>query len=124
MMGMKQKEEAPVGGSHNTISAGTTIKGNIITETDFRLDGKVEGDINCKGKIVIGSKGSVVGNIFSANAEILGEVEGSVKISGLLTLKATAVVKGDIFTQTLEIEPNARFNGACTMRSPNEKKQA
>ena len=107
---------------HNALAAGTTIKGNIITETDFRLDGKVEGDISCNGKIVIGPKGSVIGNIISENAEILGEVDGSVKVSAKLILKSTAIIKGDIYTQSLEIEPNARFNGACSMCS--EKKKA
>ena len=67
------------------------------------------------GKIVIGPKGNVTGNIVSANAEILGEVEGSIRVSAKLVLKATAVIKGDIFAQTLEIEPNARFNGICKM---------
>lgn len=79
-MGIKQKDENSAGGLHNALAAGTTIKGNIITETDFRLDGKVEGDISCNGKIVIGPKGSVTGNIVSENAEILGEVDGSVKV--------------------------------------------
>ncbi len=116
-MGIRQKEENPVGGLHNALAAGTTIKGDIVTETDFRLDGKVEGDISCNGKIVVGPKGSVTGNIVSANAEILGEVDGSVKVSAKLVLKSTAVIKGDIYSQSLEIEPNARFNGACTMCS-------
>ena len=88
-MGIKQKEENTNGGLHNTLATGTTVKGNIQTETDFRLDGKVEGDVSCSGKIVIGPKGNVTGNIVSANAEILA--------------------------QTLEIEPNARFNGVCKM---------
>ena len=123
-MGIKQKEENTTGGLHNTLAAGTTVKGNIITETDFRLDGKVEGDINCSGKIVIGPKGSVTGNIVSANAEILGEVDGSVHVSAKLVLKATAVIKGDIFTQTLEIEPNARFNGVCKMSGEGTTKEA
>ena len=113
-MGIKQKDENSAGGLHNALAAGTTIKGNIITETDFRLDGKVEGDISCKG--------SVTGNIVSENAEILGEVDGSVKVSAKLILKSTAIIKGDIYTQSLEIEPNARFNGACSMCS--EKKKA
>ena len=52
-MGIKQKEEHSSGGLHNALAAGTIIKGNIITETDFRLDGTVEGDIRCKGKIVV-----------------------------------------------------------------------
>ena len=73
-MGIKQKEENTNGGLHNTLAAGTTVKGDIVTETDFRLDGKIEGDVSCSGKIVIGPKGNVTGNIVSTNAEILGEV--------------------------------------------------
>lgn len=119
MMGVKQKEENP-GGLHNTLAAGTIIKGNVSTETDFRLDGTVEGDILCKGKIVVGPKGKVTGNITAENAEVLGLVDGAVKVSGRLTLKATAVIQGDIFSQSLEIEPNARFNGACTMESAEQ----
>jgi cytoskeletal protein CcmA (bactofilin family) len=121
MMGIKQKDENSAGGLHNALAAGTTVKGNIITETDFRLDGQVEGDINCSGKIVIGPKGRVIGNIISVNAEVLGEVEGSVRVSEKLVLKATANIKGDIFTQSLEIEPNARFNGVCNMCSETKK---
>ena len=79
-MGIKQKEENTNGGLHNTLAAGTTVKGDIVTETDFRLDGKIEGDVSCSGKIVIGPKGNVTGNIVSTNAEILGEVEGSIHV--------------------------------------------
>lgn len=122
MMGIKQKDENSAGGLHNTLATGTTVKGNIITETDFRLDGKVEGDISCNGKIVVGPKGQVIGNIVSSNAEILGEVEGSVRVSEKLVLKATANIKGDVFAQSLEIEPNARFNGVCNMSPDTTKK--
>lgn len=122
MMGIKQKDENSAGGLHNTLAAGTTVKGNIITETDFRLDGQVEGDISCNGKIVIGPKGRVIGNIISSNAEIIGEVEGSVHVSEKLVLKATANIKGDVYAQSLEIEPNARFNGVCNMSSDSAKK--
>jgi len=115
MMGIKQKEDVSAGGLHNTMASGTTIKGDIITDADFRLDGKVEGNITCKGKIVIGPKGRIVDNIISTNAEILGEVDGTVQVSSKLVLKSTAIIKGDIIAQMLEIEPNARFNGSCTM---------
>ena len=55
MIGMKQKEDtSSAGGLHNTLAAGTVVKGNIVAESDFRLDGKIEGDIHCHGKIVIG----------------------------------------------------------------------
>lgn len=108
-MGIKQKEENTNGGLHNTLAAGTTVKGDIVTETDFRLDGKIEGNVSCNGKIVIGPKGNVTGNIVSANAEILGEVEGSIHVSAKLVLKATAVIKGDI-------SPNAGNRTECPLQ--------
>jgi cytoskeletal protein CcmA (bactofilin family) len=103
------------GGLHNVLAAGTTLTGKIETESDFRLDGRVEGEIHCKGKIVIGPKGSVKGNMTTVNAEILGTMEGSIRAHERLVLKSSAEIKGDIFIQTLEIEPGAKFNGSCTM---------
>ena len=100
-MGIKQKEENTNGGLHNTLAAGTTVKGDIVTETDFRLDGKIEGDVSCSGKIVIGPKGNVTGNIVSTNAEILGEVEGS-------TRQCQTCPESDRRHQRRYIRPNAR----------------
>jgi cytoskeletal protein CcmA (bactofilin family) len=112
-----KQEEIPSnnGGIHNVLATGTIIKGTVVSETDIRLDGRIEGDINCKGKIVIGPKGSIVGNIISDNAEILGEVDGSIRIREKLVFKSTSRIKGDIYMQTLEVEPGTQFNGTCTM---------
>ena len=103
------------GGPHNVLATGTSLTGKIETEADFRLDGFVEGEINCKGKIVIGQKGCVKGNIMTVNAEILGKVEGVIRARERLVLKSSAEIKGDIYIQTLEIEPGAKLNGTCTM---------
>ncbi|MDR2120197.1 MAG: polymer-forming cytoskeletal protein [Tannerella sp.] len=121
MVRTKQNEETPSGngGMLNVLAVGTSVKGSVLTVSDFRLDGRIEGDITCKGKIVIGPKGSIKGNIRSENAEILGEVEGTVRIREKLVFKSTAIIRGDIFIQTLEIEPGAQFNGTCTMSGEN-----
>lgn len=112
---MGKANEEPCGGLHNVLATGTLLTGTIVAESDFRLDGRVEGEINCKGKIVIGPKGSVKGNILTDNAEIFGHVEGSVRARERLVLKSSAVIKGDVFIQTLEVEPGAKLNGSCTM---------
>ena len=116
-MKIKFKEEIPSSGLHNILGVGTTVKGDIITDGDFRLNGRVEGNINCAAKIVIGPKGHIDGDIVSVNAEILGTVVGSIRTSGALVLKASSIVTGDIYAQTLEIEPNAKFSGVCNMLS-------
>ena len=40
-------------GKTNRIVEGTTIKGDIISPADFRLDGHLIGNFQTKGKIVI-----------------------------------------------------------------------
>ncbi len=99
----------------NTIAAGTKIAGTITTDNDFRLDGEVRGDITSQNKIVVGPTGIVRGNLFCGSAEIMGVVEGNITTSGLLTLKSTAKVKGDLNIKTLCIEPDAMFEGSCSM---------
>ncbi len=117
MIGNKSKVEIPSGGGglHNILAAGTRIKGDIVMDIDFRLDGTVEGNIKCGSKIVVGPKAQVNGNIESVNAEIAGIITGTVKTSEKLIIKSTAQIKGDIYTQVLEVEPNAKINGACNM---------
>jgi len=107
------------GGVHNVLAGGTVVTGVIVTDSDFRLDGRIEGDINCRGKIVVGPKGSISGNIISDNAEILGIVEGTIRIKETLIFKSTANIKGEIYSQSIEIEPGANFNGTCTMSGKN-----
>lgn len=119
-MKIKTKEETPSNEMHNIIAVGTTIKGDVIADGDFRLNGRVEGNINCAAKIVVGPKGHVDGDIISFNAEILGTVVGSIRATGTLVLKATSILTGDIYAQTLEIEPNAKFSGVCNMLSSED----
>lgn len=103
------------GGTYNSLTVGTKVVGDVKTETDFRLDGEIDGSIDCKGKLVVGQRGFVKGNVLCENAEISGEVSGNVIINDTLSLRATAIVGGDITTKVLIIEPNAIFNGKCTM---------
>lgn len=104
--------EAP---SYNLLGGETTIRGEITSSGDFRIDGTLIGSINSKGKIIIGSTGKVEGEVICQNAEISGEVKATIKVSELLSLKASAKVNGDIHTNKLAIEPGARFTGKCEM---------
>ena len=46
-----------INGKHSRIESSTSIKGDIISEGDFRIDGTLEGSIKTNGKIVIGKEG-------------------------------------------------------------------
>ena len=53
MFDKKSKSYTDLLGKTNRIVEGTTIKGDIISQADFRLDGELTGNFQSKGKIVI-----------------------------------------------------------------------
>lgn len=109
------------GGLSNRILANTFIKGEVTSDSDFRIDGKLEGDVNTSGKLVIGKTGTVEGTAQCENADIEGVFKGKLVVSGLLSLKGTAHVEGEIMATKLAIDAGAIFNAICNM-SPNKVK--
>jgi cytoskeletal protein CcmA (bactofilin family) len=99
----------------NRIVEGTIIEGDIRSESNIRIDGQFVGDINTKGRLVIGPTGKVEGSVNCENSEIEGFLKGKINIQQLLSLKSSAKVEGDIVTAKLSIEPGATFTGACSM---------
>ena len=99
----------------NRIVEGTEIIGDIRSDSNIRIDGKLKGTIHTKGRLVIGVTGSIEGDISCENADIEGSFTGKISVNQLLSLKATAKLKGDIQTNKLAIEPGATFTGTCTM---------
>ena len=104
------------GAMYNALTNGSKIVGKIFADSDFRIDGEVEGTITCNGKVVIGQKGYLKGSISCVNAEIIGYVDGDITVTETLSLRGTAVIKGDVRTKVLMVEPNAVFNGTCSMK--------
>jgi cytoskeletal protein CcmA (bactofilin family) len=101
----------------NKIVAGTEINGDLTSDSNIHLEGEVNGNVSCAGRVVIGSSGKINGNLVCVNAEIEGAMEGQLMVENLLVLRSTARIKGDIQTMKLHIEEGAFFEGACVMRA-------
>lgn len=99
----------------NLISAGTEITGDVKSSGDIRIDGTLTGNLNTKGKVVIGPTGKVKGEVICKNSEVAGLIEGKIIVGQLLNLKASSKIYGDIATSKLSIEPGAVFSGTCKM---------
>ena len=97
------------------ISAGTSVKGDISSNNDLRIDGTIIGNITCSSKIVIGASGVVEGDISGNQADIVGKVSGNIKTKDLLQLRGDSIVNGNVYAGKLQVEPTATFNGQCHM---------
>ena len=103
----------------NLVSNGTDITGDIKSSGDIRIDGSLTGNLNTKGKVVIGTTGKIKGEVVCKNSEVSGTVEGKINVNQLLILKASSKIFGDIATTRLSIEPGAIFSGNCKMSDNN-----
>lgn len=108
----------------NRIVEGTHIKGDIKTDSNFRIDGELVGTLDTMGKLVIGGTGRIEGEVKCGNADVEGEIIGNIHVDGVLMLKSTAKVIGNIKAGKLGIENGAQFNGKCDMGAKIETTRA
>jgi cytoskeletal protein CcmA (bactofilin family) len=99
----------------NLIGKGTRLTGDVMTDGDIRIDGELNGNLDSKGRLVIGASGKVEGEIRCKSCEIAGTHNGTLFVAEMLSLKASSNVSGEIVTGKLSIEPGAYFAGTCTM---------
>ena len=122
-----QIKESPTLIETLSISDGTTIFGNVCSKSDMLLSGKVIGDIDIEGHLVI-ELGEVIGNIKARSIVLKGaHIEGNIicqtsldilfQSSVIGVLKAENMVinslcNGDIYvSKSLHILNNAQIQG-------------
>jgi cytoskeletal protein CcmA (bactofilin family) len=103
-------------GERNTIAKNTSLVGDINSDGDFRVDGKIEGTIKTSGRVVIGKEGIVTGTIDCVHADIEGTFSGKLIVDQILSLKESAIISGEVTLGKLSVEPGATFNATCAMK--------
>ena len=112
----KNKNTTNTVNERNIIGANTTFKGDIISEGDFRIDGKIEGTIKTSARIILGKQGKIIGKVVCDNADIEGTINGDLKVENMLSLKSSAKIQGEVVMGKLSVEPGAEFNVTCSMK--------
>ena len=102
------------------ISNGTVVKGEISSSNDIRIDGTFEGKIQSKGRVVVGEKALIKGDIICSNVDFWGTMEGNFFVKDTLSLKSSSKVKGDLHIKRLQVELDAKFDGTCQMITESE----
>ena len=93
-----------------------TVEGNITATAYIKIDGKVLGNLNVEGGLILGESGYIQGNINSGEVIIYGRVEGDVHANSL-QLKNSAAILGNIEAKVLQIDPGAVYQGTVTMQT-------
>jgi cytoskeletal protein CcmA (bactofilin family) len=97
------------------IGKGTVFQGTLKAEGTLRIDGKLEGEVESLGNVVVGEAGFLQASIKASNLLVAGAIKGDVFISGKVELASSGRIDGNITAASLIIDDGATFHGACNM---------
>ena len=94
----------------SVIATDLRVIGNLVTDGDLQIEGKVEGDIDANTLIVgqgAEGRGEVRANDVTVNGRVIGKIKGR-----KVRLTETAHVDGDIVHASISIEAGGNFEGS------------
>ena len=104
---LRQRAGTP---ARSVIDAWLTMIGNLQSEGDIQVDGKVEGHIRCR-QLIVGKDASINGDVVAEEVVVRGKVKGVIR-ANRVKLQETACVESDVFfLKALAIEDGASFEG-------------
>ena len=101
----------------------TTVEGTLRSAKDLRIEGRVEGDVVCEGKLTIAEGAVVQARIEAADVLISGSVEGDVHSHGSFSLQPSAVIRGSATAARITIEDGASYEGELHMAAAPPRTQ-
>ncbi|MDR2964284.1 MAG: polymer-forming cytoskeletal protein [Treponema sp.] len=107
--------------SINTIiGPNSEFTGNIETGGFTRIDGSIRGNVKAKGRVVLGEKARMKGNVTGTSITIGGVVVGNVIADGHLVILSTAIVVGDIISRRIQADDGCFVNGRVAVCPTDE----
>ncbi len=94
---------------------GSRVSGQLSFQGPARIDGFVEGEIQCQGPLTVGEGAEVRARISGQVVTIQGKVEGNVTAKERVELLAPARLIGNVNAPRLIIAEGVVFDGDCSM---------
>jgi len=123
-MGIFAKDKPETAGSDAARSDSDTaffgaklsIKGKVSGSGNLIVMGKLEGEVDLAGELVVAAPAVLNGEIRAATLAVSGNVTGTLTAGEKIHLEKSAVVNGRINTPRLSVVDGATFNGEIEMK--------
>lgn len=102
------------------IANGASVKGDLNSPSDIRIDGSIEGKVCSGGRVVVGETANLSGTLMCVNLDLWGKMEGEIYVKDTVSVKSTSVINGNLHVRKLQVEIGAQINGSCQMITEQE----
>ncbi|MDR2194691.1 MAG: polymer-forming cytoskeletal protein [Treponema sp.] len=108
--------------SVNTIiGPNSSIVGDVNSAGFTRVDGSLHGNLNSKGRVIIGEKARMKSDVVGTSITIGGVVYGNIIASERLIILSSALVLGDIITRRIQADEGCLIHGKVSVCTSDEQ---
>ena len=104
----------PPSGFETVLGPHTSLRGELKSEANVRIDGTFDGSIDLEGNILVGETAHISANIHAFNLSISGSVRGDLT-GQKIQVTRTGRVWGDLNAASIVTEEGAFIDGKITM---------
>jgi cytoskeletal protein CcmA (bactofilin family) len=97
------------------LSPDIDFSGTLNIEKSFLIRGRLSGEIDARGLLVIDEEAVVEANINASRVVIRGAVKGNVTAAEKVEVTVTGKLQGNVTAPEILMETGCVFNGLCTM---------
>lgn len=97
------------------IASGSKVVGEISGDAELVVDGRVEGEIHLKSRLVVGREGHVQGRVVAQTIEVAGKIVGDVQGLEKVKVLESGTLEGDVASPRVVIDDGAFFKGNVDM---------
>jgi cytoskeletal protein CcmA (bactofilin family) len=97
------------------LSSDIDFSGTLNFEKSFLIRGRLSGEIDARGLLVVDEEAVVEANINARRVVIRGAVKGNVTAAEKVEVTITGKLQGNVTAPEILMETGCVFNGLCTM---------
>ncbi len=97
------------------------IKGEVFSEDEILIEGRIQGKITVKNRVIIGVNGNVEADVEAREVVIKGKVTGNVKGGQRVEIVPSGILHGNINSPRVVIADSGVFEGNIEMHGRDEK---
>jgi cytoskeletal protein CcmA (bactofilin family) len=101
--------------SKSLIGKSVLIKGELQTDEELLVEGKIEGTVTAKNRVIIGRNGVVTADVEAKEIIIRGRINGNVTGTYKVIIEPDGVLNGNIVAQRVVLAEGAIFKGNIDM---------
>ena len=109
------------GDTFSVIDRHSNFDGTFRSDRDLRVEGVVQGTIECQGTLFVAQGANVTAKVEAENITVAGDLNGDIRCRGRLQIMPSGRVRGKVGTETLIINEGAYYEGQLEMASPESR---